>query len=79
MLMDMSNFDLTQKLYESTDSYCQMQILQTFLQREGMSYRIEDVSVEERLETLCRYAGNHQVWCVNHTLLIYHVIAGSNH
>ncbi|KAI0220911.1 Phosphorylase b kinase regulatory subunit beta [Lamellibrachia satsuma] len=63
-LTNKSNFDLTQMLYESTDLYCQMQILQVFLNREGLFYCIDDLNIKDRLESLCRYAGNHQLWAV---------------
>ena len=44
--------------------YMQAQILQVFLNREGLYHRVEDKTVEEKLEALLRKCGSLQVWWV---------------
>ena len=61
-LNTLSNWELTQNVCETADNYLQMQILQILLRREGLYFRMDEMTVEERLETLCRNAGNHQQW-----------------
>ena len=61
-LQDQSNADLW-TIYENTSNeYLQCQLLQTFLKREGLYWKIGGHSVEERLEGLVQQAGSHQNW-----------------
>ena len=64
MLQNKSNWDLW-NIYQSTDNmHCQCQILQTFLNREGLYSRIENITIEERLENLVQKAGTHNKWYI---------------
>ncbi|KAK2190913.1 hypothetical protein NP493_65g06037 [Ridgeia piscesae] len=64
MLNTLSNWELSQNVCTTADNYVQMQILEILLRREGLYFRMDDLTVEERLESLCRNAGNHQQWAV---------------
>ena len=61
-LQNKNNWDLTHQLNNTDNMYMQGQILQVFLNREGLYYRIEDKTVEEKLEALLRKCGSLQVW-----------------
>lgn len=53
------------RLFEATDNcYMRCQILQVFLKREGLYYKLEGRTVEERLDALVQQAGSDQCWCV---------------
>ncbi len=61
-LLKKNNWDLTNEFKNTDNMYLQAQILQIFLNREGLYYRVEDKTVEEKLEALLRKCGSLQVW-----------------
>jgi len=63
-LQQRPTWDLQQLLRETDNLYCKAQILQVLLNREGMYHRIEQQTVEERLEELVQSAGSMQLWAV---------------
>ena len=61
-LQNKSTWDLIQLYHHSENQFCQAQVLQVLLNREGLYYRFEDHTVEDRLENLCRRAAGNQTW-----------------
>ena len=52
----------------TSNMYCETQVLQVLLNREGLYYRVEKATVEECLESLSDRAAAHQIWLVIYLL-----------
>ena len=61
-LQHKNNWELIQTLNNTENMYIQAQVLQVFLNREGLYHRLDDKTVEERLDGLLRKAGYLQKW-----------------
>ena len=67
IIQDLQNtctYDLQQLHQQSDNLYLQAQILQLLLNREGLYHRVDELTVEERLEALLHRAGSHHTWYV---------------
>jgi len=53
-----------QLLSHVDNMYCQAEILQALLNREGAYFQVAGETVEEKLEKLAQKCGSLQVWCV---------------
>ncbi|XP_013380761.1 phosphorylase b kinase regulatory subunit beta isoform X2 [Lingula anatina] len=63
-LKQLSSRDIVQKLHGFDNMHAQSQILGVLLEREGMEYRIDDSTIEQRLERLLRNSGRKKNWAV---------------
>ena len=64
--------------YRQTDSlYIHAMILHILLKREGALWRLDDITVEQRLERVCRRGGNHQHWYVDGSTCNFYPYAAS--
>ena len=61
-LQKQETWELEQRLLQTDDLYCHCQVLQVLINRVGRHHRIDQMTVEERLEGLIRKGGTHQVW-----------------
>ncbi len=61
-LVKRNNWDLAQELMNTDNLYAQAQILQVLLNKEGLYHRIEEKTVEERLDALLRKCCSLQLW-----------------
>lgn len=59
-----TTFELVQRLNQVDNMYYQAQILQALLNREGLCYRLDSDTVEEKLEKLSQKSGSLQVWAI---------------
>lgn len=57
-----TTWELIQVLNQTDNIYFQAQILQDLLNREGLYYRVDGDTVEEKLEKLGHLAGTRQIW-----------------
>lgn len=57
-----TTWELIQVFNHSNNAYYQAQILQSLLNREGLRYRVDGDTVEDKLGKLCHLAGTQQNW-----------------
>jgi len=59
-----STYDLVQLLSQVDNMYCEAEVLQALLNREGLYFQVGGETVEEKLEKLAQKCGSLQVWYV---------------
>jgi len=55
-------FELVQIYNQAENIYLQAEILQALLNTEGLFYRMDGETVEEKLEHLVQLSGSRQIW-----------------